>query len=44
MADYPKTAVEFRDWFATEAACREYLVRLRWPDGVRCPDCAASEI
>lgn len=44
MVDYPKTIVELRDWFATEAACRDYLVRLRWPDGVRCPDCAASEV
>jgi len=44
MADYPRTAVEFHDWFATEAACRDYLVRLRWPEGVRCPDCGGSEI
>jgi len=44
MADYPRTAVEFHDWFATEAACRDYLERLRWPEGVRCPDCGGSEI
>jgi transposase-like protein len=44
MADYPRTAVELRDWFATEAACREYVQRLRWPDGVRCPDCASMKI
>jgi transposase-like protein len=44
MADYPRTAVELRDWFATEAACREYLQHLRWPDGVRCPDCASMKI
>lgn len=44
MADYPRTAVELRDWFATEAACREYLQRLRWPDGVRCPDCVSMKI
>lgn len=44
MVDYPKTIVELRDWFATEDSCRDYLVRLRWPDGVRCPDCAATEV
>jgi transposase-like protein len=44
MAEYPRTAVELRDWFATEAACREYLEHLRWPDGVCCPDCASMKI
>ena len=38
--DYPATLLEFEDRFATEAACREYLERLRWPDGFRCPSCA----
>ncbi len=44
MSDYPRTVVELRDWFASETACREYLQRLRWPDGVRCPDCASMKI
>lgn len=26
----------------TEAACLEYLTRLRWPDGFVCPQCGAS--
>lgn len=38
--DYPATLLEFEDRFATEAACRDYLERLRWPDGFRCPSCA----
>ena len=42
MAEYPRTVVEFRDWFADEAACRDYLVRLRWPEGFCCPVCGAS--
>jgi len=25
--------------FAAEAACRDYLVQLRWPEGFRCPAC-----
>jgi transposase-like protein len=42
--DYPATVVEFRDWFATEQDCRDYLVRLRWPQGVRCPECASARV
>lgn len=37
--DFPKTAMEFDKRFSTEKACREYLVRLRWPEGFRCPAC-----
>ena len=37
MEDYPRDLVEFEAWFATEEACRDYLFRLRWPDGFRCP-------
>ncbi len=44
MADFPENVIEFRDRFASEAACREYLVQLRWPDGVRCPHCGSGEI
>jgi transposase-like protein/Zn ribbon nucleic-acid-binding protein len=28
--------------FGSEEACREYLVRLRWPDGFRCPRCGSD--
>jgi hypothetical protein len=27
----------FAGRFATEEACRAYLVRLQWPDGFQCP-------
>ena len=43
MAEYPRTVVEFRDWFADEAACRDYLVRLRWPEGFCCPVCGGPD-
>ena len=36
---YPTTLLEFEQWFRTEDACREYLIRLRWPDGFRCVQC-----
>ena len=33
---------EFRQQFATNAACLEYLVRCRWPDGFVCPKCSGT--
>jgi len=36
---YPRTILELEDRFATENACREYLMRLRWPMGFVCPRC-----
>jgi len=35
--DFPKTLAEFQVRFATEDACRRYLMDSRWPDGYRCP-------
>ena len=40
--DYPRTYQEFRDWFPDDAACVEYLGRLRWPDGFICPSCGGD--
>ena len=37
--DYPRTVLELEERFSSEAACREYLQQLRWPDGFRCPRC-----
>ena len=42
MEDYPRTVGEFEARFATEEACRDYLVQLRWPDGFRCPRCGGA--
>ena len=42
MADYPKNALEFEQWFATERACRDYLWRIRYPDGFICPRCGCT--
>jgi transposase-like protein len=39
MEDYPRTLAELEARFGTEAACREYLQSLRFPDGFRCPRC-----
>ena len=40
--DYPRTVIELEDRFRTEEACREYLVRLRWPNGFVCARCGAE--
>src|SRR5436305_1229353 len=37
MEDYPRNLSEFEARFDTEQACRDYLFRLRWPEGFRCP-------
>ena len=44
MEDYPRTLMEFERRFATEEACRTYLVQLRWPEGVRCLRCRAPSV
>ena len=39
MEDYPQTIMEFEQRFASEEACWEYILKLRWPDGFRCSRC-----
>lgn len=41
--DYPRTFQEMDDWFRTEGSCRDYVRRLRWPDGFVCRRCGAVE-
>jgi len=43
MEDYPRTLRELESRFATEQACREYLARLRWPQGFTCLACRGTE-
>lgn len=40
--DYPRSFNEFDRFFSDEAACREYLFRVRWPDGFVCPRCSSG--
>lgn len=42
MEDYPRSLAEFERRFASDEECREYLFRLRWPDGFRCPKCGGA--
>ena len=39
MKEYPMTFDEFIKQFSTETQCREYLYKLRFPEGFRCPKC-----
>ena len=43
MQEYPQTIIEFRERFATEQACKDYLAALRWPDGFVCPQCEKKQ-
>jgi len=39
--DYPRNLLEFESRFATDEACREYLVEMRWPEGFVCSRCGS---
>lgn len=40
---FPKTLREFRERFAEEADCYDYLVQSRWPEGISCPRCQGRQ-
>ena len=40
--DYPRTFHEMDQWFRTDADCRDYVRRLRWPTGFVCAECGAA--
>lgn len=44
MDDFPKTMPEFERRFCSEAACLDFLISVRWPDGVRCAQCGADKL
>ncbi len=39
MGDYPGTLADVEARFGNEKACRDYLLKLRWPEGFVCPRC-----
>jgi transposase-like protein len=43
IEDYPRNLLEFEERFATEEACRGYLMSLRWPEGFVCPRCGGRK-
>jgi transposase-like protein len=38
------TLPELCEQFQSEEKCREYLIALRWPDGVTCPRCQSKKV
>src|SRR5689334_16304874 len=45
MEKAPKTLKEAMVYFADPEHCREFIVKLRWPDGkVRCPYCNSDNV
>lgn len=36
---FPKTILEFNQWFPDEESCLKFLIQSRWPDGFVCPRC-----
>src|SRR6516225_923254 len=44
MEDYPRNLVDLERLFASDDACRDYLMFLRWPDGFRCPRCGGDQL
>jgi len=42
VEDYPTTLAELETRFGTEKGCRDYLVKLRWPEGFVCPRCRGT--
>lgn len=45
MANEPRPIAlpEFMERFGSEQACREFLVRTRWPNGFHCPRCQSDQ-
>ena len=43
MEDYPRTLLELEKRFSTEESCREYLSKMRWIEGIRCPRCGCGK-
>lgn len=40
---YPNTLVEAIRYFSDPDTCLEFLIPLRWPDGITCPVCGSKE-
>jgi len=40
----PKSLVEAIRYFSNPDTCLDFMVELRWPDGVRCPTCDSDKV
>jgi transposase-like protein len=44
MTKTPNTLLEAVKFFASPDNCRNYMVALRWPNGVTCPQCGSTSV
>jgi transposase-like protein len=44
LADLPQTKLEAIRYFADEQKAHDFLVAMRWPDGVKCPHCDSDNV
>src|ERR1017187_7130472 len=42
--DFPQTLVEAIRYFSAPQAAFDFMVKLRWPDGVKCPHCGSQDV
>lgn len=40
--DFPRNEQEYRRWFRNEQSALDFMERLRWPEGFRCPACGSG--
>jgi hypothetical protein len=43
QSEWPKTLLEAVRYFSNPDNCQDFLVTLRWPEGVTCPTCGSKE-
>jgi transposase-like protein len=41
---YPETTQEAIIYFSEAQVCHDFMVQMRWPDGVACPRCGCSDV
>jgi transposase-like protein len=44
LEELPQSLLEATRYFADEEKCHEFLVAMRWPDGVRCAHCKSENV
>src|SRR5919106_4402559 len=44
MQTEPKTLIEAIEYFSDPDVCLNFMVNLRWPDGVACPTCGSEDV
>jgi len=42
--DFPQTLVEAVRYFADKQVAFDFMVNLRWPDGIKCPCCGSADV